>query len=363
MKDIIVFGTGNYFGWKKEMILNEYNIIYMLDNNVQSGKREKYKDTDIEIMNPNDFNHDGDIPIFLMSVHFISMWKQLCELGVDSSRIVYPYKEPPLFESDNVLIDFCDTMEFFNDRIVCSVDDCNSYSIGNQEEWKSFLRKAYCAKYPLISSIASMDKVPISNHFGVERGKPIDRYYIDQFLLDNEKYICGDVLEIEDSYYTKAFGGSKVDKSIVMDVSAHGEDISFNANLDTGYGIQDNLADCFICTQTLMYISNLDNAARNIGRLLKPGGVALITCSGISQNSQRCMDNYGCFFNFNIKALEKMFGTEKKLKVLNTGSYGNVKTVTAHINGLCCEDLKCTDFDYNDKYYPLIVYMVVRKDG
>lgn len=49
------------------------------------------------------------------------------------------------------------------------------------------------------------------------------------------------------------------------------------------------------------------------------------------------------------------------MEVLEVGSYGNVKTVSAHLNGLCCEDLAEDDFAPNDKYYPLIVYAVVRK--
>ena len=51
------------------------------------------------------------------------------------------------------------------------------------------------------------------------------------------------------------------------------------------------------------------------------------------------------------------------LQVVETGSFGNVKTVTAHLNGLCSEDLVKEDFAPNDKYYPLIVYAVVKKNG
>ena len=57
-----------------------------------------------------------------------------------------------------------------------------------------------------------------------------------------------------------------------------------------------------------------------------------------------------------------MFEDEKNMKVVKTGSLGNVKTVSAHINGLCCEDLSEPDFMPNDQYYPLIVYGVVKKD-
>ncbi len=168
-------------------------------------------------------------------------------------------------------------------------------------------------------------------------------------------------MEIEDNMYTRRFGGMKVNNSIVMDVSSTGNGITFQGNLETGEGIRDGIADCFILTQTLMYIFDLKSAAHNICRLLKKDGKAFITCSGISQNSMRCMDHYGCYFNFNQDALIRIFEDEEELRIIDSGSYGNVKTVTAHLNGLCCEDLKESDFEANDKYYPLIVYVVVER--
>ena len=56
-----------------------------------------------------------------------------------------------------------------------------------------------------------------------------------------------------------------------------------------------------------------------------------------------------------------MFAEEPSLRLAAVGSFGNVKTVTAHIVGLCREDLQEKDFEANDKYYPLIVYAVVEK--
>ena len=41
---------------------------------------------------------------------------------------------------------------------------------------------------------------------------------------------------------------------------------------------------------------------------------------------------------------DRMFESELSMHVLETGSYGNVKTVSAHLNGLCQEDIKKKDF-------------------
>src|SRR4051812_35005125 len=57
---------------------------------------------------------------------------------------------------------------------------------------------------------------PVSRVFGIDRGNPIDRYYIEKFLLDCAQDIRGSVLEISDDTYTRKYGGSKVLHSDVL---------------------------------------------------------------------------------------------------------------------------------------------------
>lgn len=57
---------------------------------------------------------------------------------------------------------------------------------------------------------------PISRLFGYDRGQPIDRYYIENFLLQHKSDVHGRVLEIGDNTYTKKFGGTRVDQSDVL---------------------------------------------------------------------------------------------------------------------------------------------------
>ena len=362
MKDILVFGTGKYFEWKKAAIMKKYNIVAFLDNKVKQHTTQNYENTNINIINPEDIDLQEDIEIFFMSVHFVSMWRQLSEKVVNAKRFVFPYLEQPLFENEESLKDYLECIEFEQDYFTCITKTKEKFIITNEEEWRSFLRKAYYNRYSLIREIAAMDIKPISLQFGTERGTPVDRYYIEKFLSDNKTLIKGDVLEVESAFYTKKYGEDRVKNAIVMDVDAVGAEITFQANLENGSGIRDEVADCFILTQTLMYIFDLKSAAHNICRLLKKGGHVLITCSGLSQNSRRCMDNYGCYFNFNKAVFDRMFESELSMHVLETGSYGNVKTVSAHLNGLCQEDIKKKDFEINDVYYPLIVYAVVKKE-
>ena len=49
---------------------------------------------------------------------------------------------------------------------------------------------------------------PVSRSFGFDRGTPVDRRYIEQFLARHAAAIRGDVLEVGDDGYTRRFGGA-----------------------------------------------------------------------------------------------------------------------------------------------------------
>lgn len=57
---------------------------------------------------------------------------------------------------------------------------------------------------------------PVSDVFGFDRGTPIDRYYIEKFLGENQNLIKGNVLEIADSTYSKRFASGQSDKFHVL---------------------------------------------------------------------------------------------------------------------------------------------------
>ena len=61
---------------------------------------------------------------------------------------------------------------------------------------------------------------PTSLQFGFDRGTPIDRHYIEAFLLRNAAFIRGHVLEVGDDTYTWRYGGDTVQISDVLHVSA-----------------------------------------------------------------------------------------------------------------------------------------------
>src|SRR5690348_17021256 len=59
---------------------------------------------------------------------------------------------------------------------------------------------------------------PLSRIFGSDRGLPVDRYYIEQFLAAHAADIQGRVLEIGHNVYTRKFGAERVTKSDVLHI-------------------------------------------------------------------------------------------------------------------------------------------------
>src|SRR5438552_609525 len=56
---------------------------------------------------------------------------------------------------------------------------------------------------------------PISDDFGYDRGTPIDRYYIEQFLAGRREHIRGRVLEVKDETYTNRFGIGVTQRDVI----------------------------------------------------------------------------------------------------------------------------------------------------
>jgi hypothetical protein len=189
-----------------------------------------------------------------------------------------------------------------------------------------------------ITSIHLSRIEPISRLFGFDRGTPIDRYYIDKFLTENQKDIKGNILEIAENTYSKKFGQNVSSYEIL-----HFDDSNKNAtiigDLTKPETLPEQKIDCFICTQTLNFIFDLQKAIFGCYKLLKMGGVLLSTVSGISQISRYDMDRWGDFWRFTDLSIRKLFETVFPKDNITITTYGNVLSATAFLQGLSVEDL------------------------
>src|SRR5262245_60309407 len=92
---------------------------------------------------------------------------------------------------------------------------------------------------------------PISDRWGVDRGVPVDRHYIESFLLSHRDDIKGRVLEVKDSGYTQRIGGASVVSAEVIDIDPSNTRATIVADLTREDQLPENRFDCFILTQTL----------------------------------------------------------------------------------------------------------------
>ena len=200
--------------------------------------------------------------------------------------------------------------------------------------------------------IANKSLKPLSVKFGFDRGKPIDRYWIEDFLDKNKKLIKGKCLEITDNYYTRKFGGVDVRVSDVLDINKSNRGASIIGDLrDLSSTVKDNEYDCIILTHVLGLIDDIDKAVSEIYRILKPEGSILITSSCFSQDFGE-PKNYWRFTSEGMRfLLEKSF---KKAKI-RVYSYGNVLAGQCFWVGMSQEDIERKVLEYNDRRYPCIV--------
>ena len=197
---------------------------------------------------------------------------------------------------------------------------------------------------------------PCTDDWGFSRGYPIDRYYVENFIKAHSADITGVALEVGDNCYTTRYGDGRVTESQILDLAKYNEKITLVADLTEGNGIPDNFFDCVILTQVLELIKDVQKAINTVHRILKPGGVALITVPGISQISSEPEEARHWNWSFYPNALRFLLcNAGFKDENIKVESWGNLKTAVGFLAGLSQADLTAEDFLLEDNRYPLIV--------
>lgn len=195
---------------------------------------------------------------------------------------------------------------------------------------------------------------PLSTSFGYDRGGPVDRYYIEGFLNEEKDKVAGRVLEIADNEYTLKFGGNKVTKSDILHIDDSNDKATIIGDLTNAPHIDDNTFDCFILTQTLHLIYDYKKAIETAYRILKPGGVLLVTVPGITQIDRGDWYKHW-LWSFTETVIRKIFSEVFPVENTEVASYGNVLSATAFLYGMGLSELKKEQLDYNDPHYQVII--------
>ncbi len=194
---------------------------------------------------------------------------------------------------------------------------------------------------------------PPSRVLANARGPPVPRFYIERFLADHHGDVHGRVLEFGDRSYTRQFGAAGV-VSDVLDINPANRLATFVDDLASGATLPSNAFDCIIATQTLQFLYDLSAAVATLERILKPGGVLLMTCPGISQIDDPAWNTswYWQFTSFSVRRLlEEVFPPQN----IEVEAKGNVLAATAFLHGLATEEMQPEDLEYRDAPYEVII--------
>lgn len=194
---------------------------------------------------------------------------------------------------------------------------------------------------------------PLSDQWGFDRGTPVDRHYIERFLEENRVDIRGRVLEVFDSAYTDRFGVG-VERRDVLDIDASNPRATVVADLAAADAVAPNQFDCFILTQTLHLVYDTRAAIGHAHRILRPGGVLLVTVPAVSRLVPR-RDLRPDYWRFTSASCSLLFGHAFGGEQVAVRSYGNVLTAIAFLSGMAHEELSQRELAVHDDYFPLIV--------
>jgi glycosyltransferase involved in cell wall biosynthesis len=194
---------------------------------------------------------------------------------------------------------------------------------------------------------------PISPNFGYDRGTPVDRYYIEAFVAAHRKDIRGRALEVDDASYCRQFGTSIVQQD-VLDIRADNPRATIVGDLSVAGVLPQEAFDCLVVTQTLQLIYDLPAAVTEMYRALKPGGVLLLTCPGITQIYPG-NEGENWFWSLTRAAAEGLFSGVFGATNVAVEARGNVYAAVCFLEGLALEEVDAAKLGVLDTAYPVII--------
>lgn len=232
-------------------------------------------------------------------------------------------------------------------------------------DWVVCQQRKHGLHWPRVGSVRFGDLyriTPISPIFGIDRGLPVERYYIERFLDGHRSDIRGHCLEMGDATYVQKFGDDRVTRSDVLHVVPGNPKATIVADLSCADQLPSDTFDCIIFTQTMQMIYDIRSALRHVHRILKPGGVLLATSHGMSKIGRRAgRDPWGEYWHITTQAAERLFAETFPGARIDVGSYGNVLTAVCALHGVVSEEISARDLSHRDPDFEVIVTIRAQK--
>ena len=195
---------------------------------------------------------------------------------------------------------------------------------------------------------------PISPVFAIDRGLPIERYYIEKFLDQYRDDIRGRALEFGDTFYLDKFGDDQITQKEVFSY-VESPEATIVGDLTGTEELPSNTMDCIVCTQTIQMIYDIRLSVKRLHDMLKPGGVLLVTTHGTSKIGRHLdTDGWAEYWHLTQQAAKSLFEENFDGEV-TVDAYGNVLTAMSALHGLAAEELTTAELDHKDRNFDVVV--------
>lgn len=195
---------------------------------------------------------------------------------------------------------------------------------------------------------------PFSENYGLDRGTPVDRMFIDTFLGRHSHLIRGRVLEVGRDVYSTRHGGTDVTDLEILDIDPHNGSATLVADLDQPGALPMARYDCAVITQTLQYVAEPPMAVANLHSCLARGGALLVTVPGITRvdpGAGRSVDRW----RFTPQGLGDLLTTTFGTHRVSCVAHGDLHTATAFLYGLAAEDIGLAAGDDRTSDFAVVV--------
>lgn len=189
--------------------------------------------------------------------------------------------------------------------------------------------------------------------WGVQRGLPVDRWYIEAFLEAHAGAVTGHALEVKEDAYASRLGAVAVD---VVDIDADNDQATLVGDLCAADTLEQSRYDIAIVTQTLQLVDDPEAALRNLIGSLKAGGSLLVTVPCLSRlaNSSDKWRWTPVGFTYLAQAVAPP-GAHIEVR-----GFGNSLAARAFLFGLAADDLTTAVLEAHDAEVPMVVGALIK---
>jgi hypothetical protein len=198
---------------------------------------------------------------------------------------------------------------------------------------------------------------PVSRMFGIDRGTPIDRYWIEAFLARRASDRPGRALEVGETRYITRFFPSQTPHHLELSDDGTANCVVCDLELDPPGGLA--AFDTFVATQVFNFMFETRTAVRHAAALLAPGGILLGSVGGISQISRHDADRWGHFYSFTAQSWERLL--REAFGDVEVEVYGNLESACAYLEGRCAEEVDRAVLNRHDPDYPVTICFTAAK--